>query len=100
MREHGDLRTGGAAGYWSPERRVRRRQAVADDGLWGNYDLEGEGKDGGVHSDGELTLVAWMLASVKEEVGDGSNGLDGASPSAGKKRMARSICGVPRRFRR
>ena len=68
---------------------------------YGGQDETEHGRGGeNVQKDGVLTLVAWMLVSVKEEVRGGGNRLDGASPSAGKKGMVRSIYGVPRRFRR
>ena len=52
---------GGAAVYWSPERRFRRRQAAAGDGLRRIDALEEEGRGGDVQMDGELTskVMPW-----------------------------------------
>ena len=46
---YGDLREGGAAGIWSPERRVHRRRAGADDELERKHELEKEERKGEVH---------------------------------------------------
>ena len=69
MPNYGEPEKGGAATYWSPERHVRRRQASADGGYKGTYDLGGEGEDGDVQENGALTLDAWVCSEETEVVG-------------------------------
>ena len=66
---HGLPNGGGAAGSWSPERRLRRRQAAAGDGLRRNGEPEGKERGKHVSEDRELTLNVLACLAEAEELG-------------------------------
>ena len=89
--KHGETRTGNTVSYRVPERRVRRRQTAAGDGVRGCYDLAEKGKGRGVRDGRWLTLDARCRSSVKGTVGDG---VDGARrPSVGAEGDDRETAG-------
>ena len=73
----------------------RRRPTAGDDGQ-DDTEQEREGED--VQKDRTLTLVAWMLSSVKEEVRGGGNRLDGAAAEVVDDGLVRGNGGELGRF--
>ena len=57
-----------------------------------------EEENGDVPEDDELTLDAWELAVVKEEVGGGGNRLGGRRPERTKSRTSATGPSFPARF--